>query len=404
MRILYLGPVGWNTMRQRPQHLAGRLMREFPLCYVGPVGLRGVRLGDLRRQFSRRAAAPCTVRPENEVIAEIRPRYVPFPGLPGVAAVNRRWLWRQLRNAFPFDDGPWTLWASTPSILAETLLDHGRPSLVVYDCMDRYAAFHGGRTSRRIDLAEARVVARADLVFGSSRGLCERLDRIEPGSVLLANGVDASFFAVDRPAKLPESLVGLPRPVIGFHGTLGEWVDYPLVAALARARPQWSFAFIGPRFSPRANALTGLPNVHFFGEAPYSQLPRLSACFDVGVLPFAMNELTRHVHPIKVLEYLALGLPSVCTPLPDLAPLATVVEFATGIDEWLAALDLAVRPEQRATPLVDARRVVARQHDWDRVAADAIARLRAAWNANAWRRPAAALAAASARPRFAEAA
>jgi glycosyltransferase involved in cell wall biosynthesis len=381
MRLLYLGPIAWNSIRQRPHHLASRLLREFPGAYLGPVGLRSARPGDLRRLFP--GANPAGQEASQIAVANLR--YVPLLGIPGIDAFNRDWLWRQARRVFPFDDGPWTLWASTPSLLARTLLERGRPRLVVYDCMDRYAAFHSGRTARRIDAAEARLVERADLVFASSRTLCERLDRIKPGAIYLPNGVDAEAFGVERPAAMPAALAGLPRPIVGFHGTLGDWVDYSLINKLARARPQWSFVLAGPAHSAGVRDIERLPNVRLTGAIPYDALPQFSACFDVGILPFATNELTRHVFPIKVLEYLALGLPCVCTPLPELASFGKCVSLAETPDAWLPAIEAALGPPSREAAQIAARRQFAQKYDWNRIAGAALDRLNAAWRRGDWR-------------------
>ena len=45
---------------------------------------------------------------------------------------------------------------------------------------------------------------------------------------------------------------------------------------------------------------------------------------DAGLIPYARNELTESIFPMKVYEYLAAGLPVVATPLPALAGVAEV--------------------------------------------------------------------------------
>ena len=45
---------------------------------------------------------------------------------------------------------------------------------------------------------------------------------------------------------------------------------------------------------------------------------------DAAIIPYAVNELTRSVFPMKVYEYLAAGLPVVSTPLPALAGLQDI--------------------------------------------------------------------------------
>ncbi|HVA49102.1 MAG TPA: glycosyltransferase [Pirellulales bacterium] len=368
-RVLYLAPVEWASLRQRPQQLALRLARHFDVRYVEPVGLRSMRPADLGRIWRHatadgRASAPLPL---------VRPRYVPFIGHRLLDWANRRWLWRQMANQFDFDGGPWILWLSTPSLLAETLLEHTAPSLVVYDCMDRYAEFHRGRARQRIERAEAAIVGRADLVFASSRGLAERLDRWHEAT-LVPNGVETCEFAVTR-RTMPDWRKRIRGPVVGFYGTIGDWLDFDLLAELARRRPDWSFVFAGPQASRDFGRLQRLANVHHLGVIPYDALPEQAAWFDVGLVPFRLNALTRYVHPIKALEYLALGLPIVSSALPDLAELANVVRFAATADEWLAAIAEALTAEARSTQAVTVRRQAAAAHDWDSRAAIIVGRL-----------------------------
>src|SRR5690606_19701966 len=69
-------------------------------------------------------------------------------------------------------------------------------------------------------------------------------------------------------------------------------------------------------------ALHNQPNVVLLGRKPFAELPAYAAAFDVGLIPFAVNELTTAVNPIKLREYLSAGLPVVSTELPELVPFA----------------------------------------------------------------------------------
>ncbi|HWB13537.1 MAG TPA: glycosyltransferase [Pirellulales bacterium] len=356
-RILYLAPVEWGSVRQRPQQLASRLARHFDVRYVEPVGLRSARLADLRRIV--RSAKPSRNMPES--VPVIRPRYFPILGYGAIDRANRRWLLRQLSRQFDFDGEPWILWLTTPSLLAEILLERTAPSLVVYDCMDRYAAFHSGATSKRIERAEAAVVRRADLIFATSPSLAERLDQLHD-VVLVPNGVETAAFAVDRGAQPAWKT---SAPVAGFYGTLGDWVDFDLLVDLARRRPQWSFVFAGPQVSREFDRLRKLANVRYLGVVGYDELARHAAWFDVGLVPFRLNALTRYVHPIKALEYLATGLPVASAPLPDLADYSGVIRFAKSSSEWLAAIDASLSGEARSADAVVRRRKAVAADDWD---------------------------------------
>lgn len=368
-RILYLAPVKWNSVRQRPQQLAQRLARHFDVRYVDPVGLRSLRMRDLSRfwhsaKTARRSAQPLPV---------ITPRYLPVVGRRLIDQVNRRLLFRQLSRQFDISNHDWILWLSTPSLLAETLLEQSAPRLVVYDCMDRYAAFHRGATRERIEQAEAALLRRADLVFASSRSLAERLDRLHE-AILVPNGVETDAFAVTR-QRPPGWKQNAPGPVIGFFGTLGDWVDFDLLFDLARRMPNWSFVFAGPVACREFNRVRNLANVRYLGIVPYDDLPQHAAWFDVGLVPFRLNALTRYVHPIKALEYLAIGLPVVSAPLPDLVEHADVLRFAQTSEEWLSAIERELSADARCEGAVRRRRRAVATHDWNSRAATITARL-----------------------------
>lgn len=65
-----------------------------------------------------------------------------------------------------------------------------------------------------------------------------------------------------------------------------------------------------------ASGLARYPNVHLLGRRPYEALPAYCKGFDVALIPFAVNELTRNVNPIKLREYFSAGLPCVSTDIP----------------------------------------------------------------------------------------
>ena len=51
------------------------------------------------------------------------------------------------------------------------------------------------------------------------------------------------------------------------------------------------------------------PNVHLLGLKAQGELPAYVQRFDVGVIPFRVNETTHAVSPLKAYEYLASGVP-----------------------------------------------------------------------------------------------
>ena len=142
---------------------------------------------------------------------------------------------------------------------------------------------------------------------------------------------------------VPADIARLPGPVIGFYGTLQDWVDYDLLRKLALRHPEWSVVLIGQQLAD-VSAVLGLPNVHLLGRKPGEQLPAYCKGFDVGLIPYRIDERMTYVNPIKLREYLAAGLPVVSTAVPEVRrypALATVADdheaFITGVEQALAS-------------------------------------------------------------------
>jgi glycosyltransferase involved in cell wall biosynthesis len=158
---------------------------------------------------------------------------------------------------------------------------------------------------------------RADVVFTTSQPLFESKRAYNPETHLALHGVDHEHFAR---AFAPETVVAeeiakLPKPVLGFIGLIEHWVDLEIISYLATRRPDWSIVLIG-KSKVDTSQLSKYPNVHLLGRRPYASLPEYCKGFDVSLIPFAVNELTRNVNPIKLREYFSAGLPCVSTDLP----------------------------------------------------------------------------------------
>jgi glycosyltransferase involved in cell wall biosynthesis len=368
--LVCVGFADWDTeLWTNQHHLMSRLARENRVLFVESLGLRRPQLAgrDLTRiaRRLRRGLAPPRA---SDGLYVLSPLVLPLHGHPAVRAVNRGLLRIQVRRAVrrlgmrrPI------LWAYVPQ--AEVLIETLDPELVVYHCVDDIAAQEGvDRASFRA--AERRFAARADLVLASAPALAARMRELS-GNVLYApNVADTELFAraLDRGDPGDPAVAALPRPCVVFTGAIvAKKLDVPLLAALARARPEWSFALVGPVGAgdpgTDVSALSEEPNIHLLGRRTYTQLPDVLRAADAGLIPYARNPLTESIFPMKVYEYLAAGLPVVATPLPALADVAEVATApdAEGIARLLEeaiATDGPARREERSR--------IAAAHSWER--------------------------------------
>jgi UDP-galactopyranose mutase len=134
------------------------------------------------------------------------------------------------------------------------------------------------------------------------------------------SGVDVKHFARSRAlaeAADPADQAPIPRPRLGWFGVVDERMDLTLVDAVAERRPDWHLVMIGPVVKIDMASLPRRPNIHWIGAKKMPELPSYLSGWDVGFVPFAINEHTRYISPTKTPEYLAAGVPVVCTPITD---------------------------------------------------------------------------------------
>jgi glycosyltransferase involved in cell wall biosynthesis len=366
--IVCVGFADWDAeLWTNQHHLMSRLARENRVLFVESLGLRRPQLAgrDLTRILRRlrRGVAPPR---EADGLFVLSPLVIPLHRFRLVRALNRRLLpWLVGRAARRLAMRRPILWAYVPQ--AEALLDALDPSLVVYHCVDDIAA-QPGIDEASFRAAEERFARRADLVLASAPSLAARMRTLNDNVLDAPNVADTALFAQAlEGGPVDPAVAALPRPRIVFTGAVvATKLDVALLVELARARPAWTFALVGPvgPGDPRTDvsALAAEPNVHLLGPRAYDELPAVLRGAEAGLIPYARNELTDSIFPMKVYEYLAAGLPVVATELPSLAGVAEVAAApdAAGLAVLVDAALADDGPARRAE-----RSRAAEAHSWD---------------------------------------
>ena len=125
------------------------------------------------------------------------------------------------------------------------------------------------------------------------------------------------------------------------------------------------FELVGPAVVDVA-LLTACPNVRLVGAVPHADVVRYMRRFDVGLLPYVVNPYTSALRPVKLVEYLAAGLPVVSTHLPEVRRFVgdhgPVVTIADGAEAFAGAIRHALNEDGGTA--VTQRLDVARRYDW----------------------------------------
>jgi protoporphyrinogen oxidase/glycosyltransferase involved in cell wall biosynthesis len=342
----------WDFVFQRPQHLMTRMAEHYNVLFVEePLYDEG------QAHLKKTAVAPnITVCQPHTPIQAAGFHDDQIPTLQAL-----------LSDLVPEGEQP-VAWFYTP--MALPLLQGLHPSLVVYDCMDELSAFKNA--PKQVLQRETALLNIADLVFTGGPSLYESKRERHANAHCFPSSVDAAHFrrALERSHSHPEQ-AALAHPRLGFYGVIDERFDTELVRAVAAARPDWQIVLVGPVVKIDPAALPQAPNIHYFGQRSYAELPRFLAGWDVCLLPFALNESTRFISPTKVLEYMAAELPSVSTPITDVkVPYGDIVAIADTPERFIAACErmLSATAEQKAAMAERMRSIVAGT-SWDQTAA-----------------------------------
>lgn len=238
------------------------------------------------------------------------------------------------------------IWTYHPFML--DVIDGMPKGPLLYHCVDDLAAVPGvDATSFRA--AEKDLLKRADVVFATAPSLADHCRQYNDNTHYLSNVVDAMHFGrALEDGPIPADLECIPEPRLCYHGVLSDFkIDFQLLIECARHKPEWSWVFIGEeregQKSPLVAELRNLPNVHFLGYKPYTQLPDYLRGMQVGLLPSLINEYTKGMFPMKYYEYLAAGLPTVSTALAFTTGHPQVMSVAKNVDEFIAAIQLQLK-------------------------------------------------------------
>jgi glycosyltransferase involved in cell wall biosynthesis len=214
---------------------------------------------------------------------------------------------------------------------------------VVYDCMDELSQVTGA--PKALVNNEARLIEHADVVFTGGYNLGEKKKKQHDNVHIFGCGVEFSHFnkAADPNTAIPPDIDFMARPILGWMGVVDERVDYAMVGEMARMRPDWSFAMVGPVVKMDPAHLPHSPNLYWLGGRDYQQLPSYVAAFDVNMMCFAINKATEFINPTKGLEYMATGKPIVSTHVKDVVnQWSDIVLLAKGADEFVKAAEQAL--------------------------------------------------------------
>ncbi len=349
----------WTGDPLSKTHLMRILSHDNRILWVNAIANRMPTTSkkDLSRIVRKLTAFTEPVKEVEPNIFVLNPLAIPAYGNSAIRGFNQHFLRSQVLRAMRklgFARPVNMVFNPAAGLLAGKI---GEDALIYY-CVDEYTAFTGA--SAGLKEIEERLFRNSDLVVVSAERLLELKRRFNPNTFLIRHGTDWIHFrtALEDLTKIPDEIASLPRPIIGFHGLLADWVDYDLIKRIAGRYSGGSVVLIGKvavDAEEKIKVLEGSRNVHFLGRKPYAELPAYCKGFDVAINPFVINELTLAANPLKVREYLAAGVVTVSTDIPEVRVLENCL-VGEGHEDFLEKMDAALAWKATRAQISDAVR------------------------------------------------
>ena len=246
------------------------------------------------------------------------------------------------------------------------LLDEIAYDELVYEYIDDLSLFY--YYTQEMRERHYQLIRDADLTVCTARALYEDASQYTGRVLLSPNAGDYEFFHENRSCEMEPSLAARIKGydcVLGYYGCLASWFDYDLILQAAGGRPNWCFVFVGYSFDGTGSRLrqAGLKNIILYPAQPYERLPRFTAGFDIQMIPFLINDITKSTSPVKLFEYMASGKPILTSAMPECLRYQSVLVYRD-LEDFLRKVPEAL-PLARDPSYLELLDSEARENTWD---------------------------------------
>jgi teichuronic acid biosynthesis glycosyltransferase TuaH len=221
-----------------------------------------------------------------------------------------------------------------------------RPDVSVYYNIDDYALYWP-RVADQVRELERAMVCAADVTICVSLLRTLELRSLVPEAAgrihYVPHGAPTSFLAdqpLTRPASGPADLAHLPRPYLGYIGSLEDRVDWELMDRISTTFPDASIIVVGRVGDPvdqpwwnQCSTFMSRPNVHALGWRGQDALA--AYCMD--------HPFNRVCNPTKIMDSMGSGRPIVATAIPECRLHAERFDVAENSDEFIDAVQRILR-------------------------------------------------------------
>lgn len=330
-KILYLMPVNWGWIKQRPHFIAEYLSDDFDVTVFEVKCLRIRDLltksnGKLRNDIDKDK----NIRVVNYYLFDFNNR----PILKYFAKVANYWIikYKYSKELRKYD----YIWLGSPKLFNRFNNYIPESAKLIYDCMDDYLEFpktkYNKKRSKKTFQTEKELVERADLVLFSADFLQEK--------VIRRYGCKNRWLVVNNAIEIPKDEVyndkcevykiieKISKPLV-YIGTIAAWFDFKTMISVLDKDPELNLVLVGPSNISIPNH----PQIHHVGAIEHNCIFPVMKISYALIMPFEVNELIKSVNPVKLYEYIYSGKPVISVRYDETEKFKPFVQLYSDADE-----------------------------------------------------------------------
>lgn len=355
-KLVWFAEIKWDYLITRKQQILKRFPSDIEILYIEPYVL-----GKQQHWLPHR---------ENNLTILTIPflKNIPQPLIAGLFSILPiRWLLGFIGQAYFYLFSVLLGFSSSKRVIGLSSAYWGKiaarlpAKLHFYDANDAHLDFPGTPAWLREYLVA--YLKKSELSFSVSPEIHNSIEALGARNIHhLGNGVEFEHFS--KLQDRPQALADCTKPILGYAGAM-DWLDAVLISEVCQAYPDYEIVLIGPEIRPGwfsdQTAFQDIKNLRYLGKVEYAKLPAYVQTFEVALIPFVIDELTRPLNPNKLYEYSATGKPVVSMNYSStIENLKSVIFVGNSHAEFVQKIGEAL-----AKPDDSARQKLAREHSWD---------------------------------------
>lgn len=344
MKILYLAPISYNGLKQRPQHIADILSEKCKVWYIEPT----ISLLKYMIKGGETFKAKKRIINENLQIIKLNGAFTNHISCQAFyifrfnVISERLQLKKYLKKAD-------IIWIGYPGWY--DLIKKVKNKMIIYDKMDDDVNITMNPLMRKLLLkVEPKLIDKANIIFVTAIKFYREIKLKNKNVHLLPNGV------CDDIQYIFKKKLDSKEKIFGYVGTIAHWFDVKVIEIILKNNKNNKVILVGPNYISKIES----SNVKYLGTINKELLPEIIDTFDICLYPFKKNDFLDTIDPVKIYEYLALNKPVLAVNSEEMEKFNGLIETYDNYEE----LEIKLNKVFKSPFKEEERKAFIQQNSW----------------------------------------